>query len=281
MVVPPARCAFPTVDGPEQRKQAPKSWVATASNETMIHCPASEGSTGNRDMKTRRGRSAVAPSCASLADYHRAMAEPGASPTSSSSTTTRAGAEQFEIGTGAAGRNLRLPCYRHRARRQYSVPGLAAKPIIDIAVELYDVESLAGRLPDLEELGYIWDGDTFLPGRHDLHKPPRRGPSMAVPTHSTCTSLATPISSMSSRSVTISATTRSGPRIRRLETRDRCQRVDRHGLHRRQDRFHRTLSASCVPGPRRVEVVDLVTAGSAPRRIQFTIGATGPKPRRR
>ncbi len=52
-----------------------------------------------------------------------------------------------------------------------AVPDLAAKPIIDIAVELYDIEALGGRLPDLEVLGYEWDGDTFLAGRHDLHKP--------------------------------------------------------------------------------------------------------------
>jgi GrpB-like predicted nucleotidyltransferase (UPF0157 family) len=53
-----------------------------------------------------------------------------------------------------------------------SVPGLAAKPIIDVAVELYEIEALAGRLAELEDLGYAWDGDTFLPGRHDFHKPP-------------------------------------------------------------------------------------------------------------
>ena len=53
-----------------------------------------------------------------------------------------------------------------------AVPGLAGKPIIDIAAELYDIDALAGHLPGLEELGYSWDGDTFLPGRHDLHKPP-------------------------------------------------------------------------------------------------------------
>jgi GrpB-like predicted nucleotidyltransferase (UPF0157 family) len=53
-----------------------------------------------------------------------------------------------------------------------AVPGLAAKPIIDIAVELYEIDALAGRLPALEALAYSYDGDVFLPGRHDLHKPP-------------------------------------------------------------------------------------------------------------
>jgi GrpB-like predicted nucleotidyltransferase (UPF0157 family) len=65
-----------------------------------------------------------------------------------------------------------------------AVPGLAAKPIIDIAVELYDIDALAGRLPALEDLGYGYDGDVFLPGRHDLHKPPEattfRGRSHAL-----------------------------------------------------------------------------------------------------
>jgi GrpB-like predicted nucleotidyltransferase (UPF0157 family) len=77
-----------------------------------------------------------------------------------------------------------------------AVPGLAAKPIIDIAVELYDIDALAGQLPALGELGYAWDGDTFLPGRHDLHKPPGATPSRAAHMRCTSTSSATPTSSM-------------------------------------------------------------------------------------
>jgi GrpB-like predicted nucleotidyltransferase (UPF0157 family) len=53
-----------------------------------------------------------------------------------------------------------------------AVHGLAAKPTIDIAVELYDIGFLAGRVGALEALGYGYDGDVFLEGRHDLHKPP-------------------------------------------------------------------------------------------------------------
>ena len=53
-----------------------------------------------------------------------------------------------------------------------AVPRLAAKPIIDIAVELYDIDALAGRIRALEALDYGYDGDVFLEGRHDLHKPP-------------------------------------------------------------------------------------------------------------
>jgi GrpB-like predicted nucleotidyltransferase (UPF0157 family) len=52
-----------------------------------------------------------------------------------------------------------------------AVPGLAAKPIIDMAVEVYEIQVLAALLGPLEELSYSWDGDTFLPGRHDFHKP--------------------------------------------------------------------------------------------------------------
>lgn len=53
-----------------------------------------------------------------------------------------------------------------------AVPGLPAKPIIDIAVELYDIEHLAGRIDDVEALGYAYRGDGLHPGRHFFRKPP-------------------------------------------------------------------------------------------------------------
>ena len=52
-----------------------------------------------------------------------------------------------------------------------AVPGLAAKPIIDIAVELYDLEYLPGVVPAVEALGYLYRGDGLHAGRHFFRKP--------------------------------------------------------------------------------------------------------------
>jgi GrpB-like predicted nucleotidyltransferase (UPF0157 family) len=53
-----------------------------------------------------------------------------------------------------------------------AVPGLAAKPIIDIAVELYDIDDLLRLVPAVEALGYAYRGDGRHPGRHFFRKPP-------------------------------------------------------------------------------------------------------------
>lgn len=52
-----------------------------------------------------------------------------------------------------------------------AVPGLAAKPIIDIAVELYDGEDVIRRVAAIEALGYAYRGDTLMAGRHFFQKP--------------------------------------------------------------------------------------------------------------
>jgi GrpB-like predicted nucleotidyltransferase (UPF0157 family) len=46
-----------------------------------------------------------------------------------------------------------------------SVPGLAAKPIIDLLPVVNDVAELDGQRPLLEGLGYEWHGELGIPGR--------------------------------------------------------------------------------------------------------------------
>jgi GrpB-like predicted nucleotidyltransferase (UPF0157 family) len=47
-----------------------------------------------------------------------------------------------------------------------SVPGLDAKPVIDIAVAVRVIEDAADAIPLLESLGYLYRGELGLPGRH-------------------------------------------------------------------------------------------------------------------
>lgn len=46
-----------------------------------------------------------------------------------------------------------------------SVPGLAAKPIIDIDILIQDAAGLPPVVAVLEQLGYTWRGDLGIPGR--------------------------------------------------------------------------------------------------------------------
>lgn len=46
-----------------------------------------------------------------------------------------------------------------------SVPGLAAKPIIDLMPLVTDLADLDRRRPDIEALGYAWHGELGLSGR--------------------------------------------------------------------------------------------------------------------
>lgn len=47
-----------------------------------------------------------------------------------------------------------------------AVPGLAAKPVIDLIPIVRDLEELDRLRPRLESLGYRWRGENGLPGRH-------------------------------------------------------------------------------------------------------------------
>ena len=46
-----------------------------------------------------------------------------------------------------------------------AVPGLAAKPIIDLLLEVDSLAELDARTPALEELGYLARGENGIPGR--------------------------------------------------------------------------------------------------------------------
>lgn len=47
-----------------------------------------------------------------------------------------------------------------------SVPGLAAKPIIDIILGLEKIPPLSTQIINLEALGYLYYGEFGIPGRH-------------------------------------------------------------------------------------------------------------------
>lgn len=47
-----------------------------------------------------------------------------------------------------------------------SVPGLSAKPILDIAIAINDFEQGFDLVPAMNELGYIFRGEVGVPGRH-------------------------------------------------------------------------------------------------------------------
>ena len=65
-----------------------------------------------------------------------------------------------------------------------SVPGLAAKPIIDIAVAIADLSKVADCVAPLAELGYHYKGEYGLAGRHYFNKgnPRTHHLHMALPT---------------------------------------------------------------------------------------------------
>lgn len=47
-----------------------------------------------------------------------------------------------------------------------SIPGIAAKPIVDIAVAIREFEAFAPHVPTVERLGYIYRGENGIPRRH-------------------------------------------------------------------------------------------------------------------
>lgn len=55
-----------------------------------------------------------------------------------------------------------------------TVPGLGAKPIIDIQVSLRDLVLVQKCVGPLESIGYEYLGEYGVPGRHFFHKPARR-----------------------------------------------------------------------------------------------------------
>jgi GrpB-like predicted nucleotidyltransferase (UPF0157 family) len=46
-----------------------------------------------------------------------------------------------------------------------SIPGIVAKPILDLMAVTPDLESLEGARPEIEGLGYAWHGEYGLAGR--------------------------------------------------------------------------------------------------------------------
>lgn len=53
-----------------------------------------------------------------------------------------------------------------------AVPGLCAKPVIDIAVGVADLPTGAACIEPLARIGYEYKGDAGIPGRHFLAKGP-------------------------------------------------------------------------------------------------------------
>ncbi|MBD2083971.1 GrpB family protein [Trichocoleus sp. ST-U3] len=51
-----------------------------------------------------------------------------------------------------------------------SVPGLAAKPIIDILVDLEELPPSVSQITSLETLGYLYQGELGVSGRHFFRK---------------------------------------------------------------------------------------------------------------
>jgi GrpB-like predicted nucleotidyltransferase (UPF0157 family) len=51
-----------------------------------------------------------------------------------------------------------------------AVKNLSAKPIIDIAIEIKDKDNAIACIQGLEELGYVYKGETALPERYYLTK---------------------------------------------------------------------------------------------------------------
>ncbi|MEQ8765481.1 MAG: GrpB family protein [Planctomycetota bacterium] len=52
-----------------------------------------------------------------------------------------------------------------------SVPGLAAKPVIDVLMEVRDVREIDRREPDLAALGYVGKGEHGIPDRRYFTRP--------------------------------------------------------------------------------------------------------------
>jgi len=52
-----------------------------------------------------------------------------------------------------------------------SVPGLAAKPILDIDIVVRDAADLQSGIRQLEKAGYLYEGDLGVPGREALRCP--------------------------------------------------------------------------------------------------------------
>jgi GrpB-like predicted nucleotidyltransferase (UPF0157 family) len=53
-----------------------------------------------------------------------------------------------------------------------SVPGLTAKPVIDVDVVVSSAEDVPAAIERLRELGYVYQGDKGIPGREAFMWPP-------------------------------------------------------------------------------------------------------------
>jgi GrpB-like predicted nucleotidyltransferase (UPF0157 family) len=55
------------------------------------------------------------------------------------------------------------------------IPGIYAKPIVDLLVEVRDLADVDGRSPAMESLGYVVMGEYGIPGRRYFRKNNREG----------------------------------------------------------------------------------------------------------
>lgn len=87
----------------------------------------------------------------------------------------------FETARARLAEILGSACLRIHHVGSTSVPGLAAKPIIDILIETPDLSLIDEASPLLERMGYQARGEYGIPGRRYFSRP--AGPGPKVHTH--------------------------------------------------------------------------------------------------
>lgn len=77
---------------------------------------------------------------------------------------------QFEMEAGAIAAILQIPLTAIHPMGSTSIPGIYAKPIIDILVEVENLPLVDAKTPELEDLGYVAMGEYGIPGRRYFRK---------------------------------------------------------------------------------------------------------------
>ena len=78
--------------------------------------------------------------------------------------------EMYENESAAIRKILGENCIEIHHIGSTAVPGLAAKPIIDIMPVVYDLEAVDKAAADFEKIGYEYMGEFGIPGRRYLRK---------------------------------------------------------------------------------------------------------------